>query len=207
MTDLRKLIACLPVALLGSLLAAPAAVAQTHIKVTVVAILATDRTKDVTPCLECLAKEIRKTQSQFTGFRAVRVTRLRLEVNQEGKFPLVDQKEASAVVLQPADKDNWVTLKVRAPGLETIVYRSKCGKFFPLMTGYETGNGERLFIAVAVAPCPGAAGGCHGPDGESGRKEGGARSSSAAPAGGKIRARTRCLPVASPSESVIILRA
>ena len=49
-----------------------------------------------------------------------------------------------------ADKADRYCLQVKAPTLASVTYKCAPAKYFPIVTGYETKNGERLIIAVMV---------------------------------------------------------
>lgn len=138
----------------GGWLAGPETVrAEEKVRVTVVAILANDRDKTVDPKLECLAREIRKTEPRLTSFHLAQTACKSVSVGDSYQFPLVDNEVARVIVVHGADKDNRVSLKVKPPHLGEIVYTSACGKFFPIVTRYQTKDKDRLIIAVMVRPC------------------------------------------------------
>jgi hypothetical protein len=143
----------------SSLLAAAFLIALTTglpdgtIKVTVAAILATDRDDKVDAKLDCFAREVRKLEPELTGFRLARTTCKPLELGVSYRFPLVDGKAAYVSLQQAADKENRVSLMVKPPGMGEIVYTSACGKFLPIMTPYQTKDKDRLFIAIMVKSC------------------------------------------------------
>jgi hypothetical protein len=128
--------------------------ADEKIHVTVVAILATDQNKKVEPRLESLAKEVQKTDPTLTGFRLVKCTCQKLQVGKKFEFPLVEDEAAAVVVKHSCDKEDRVGLTVKAPLVGEIAYSGACGKFFPIMTRYQTKDKERLIIAIRVQPCP-----------------------------------------------------
>src|SRR5437588_10490774 len=68
--------------------------ADDRVKVTVVAILATDRNSEVDPELKVLAQEVQKVERSLTGFRLRRTTTSSLARGEEHKYPLVDQEVA-----------------------------------------------------------------------------------------------------------------
>jgi hypothetical protein len=123
------------------------------VKVSVAAILATDRDKKVDPKLECLAHEVQKVHSNLTGFRIARATCKELEVGVPSEFTLIDGLRALVTVEHGADKNNRVSLTVRPPQMGEIAYRTACGKYFPILTRYETKDGDRLLIAIMVRSC------------------------------------------------------
>src|SRR5262245_56049022 len=116
----------------GLTLETPSHGADDHVKVTVVAILASEHDKSIDPKLECLAKEIQKTEPRLTGFRLGRTTCKSLPVGESYVFPLIDEKVVLVSVEHGADKDNRVSLKVKPPQLGEIHYSTSCGKFFPI---------------------------------------------------------------------------
>jgi hypothetical protein len=140
--------------LLGCLAGPNGAKAEEKIHVTVVAILATDQNKKVEPRLECLAKEVQKTDPALTGFRWAKCSCQKLEVGKKLEFRLVEDQVAAVVVKHGCDKEDRVGLTVKAPLVGEIAYSCACGKFFPIMTRYQTKDKERLIIAIRVQPCP-----------------------------------------------------
>jgi hypothetical protein len=140
--------------LLGCLAGPVGVRAEEEIKVTVVAILATDQNKKVEPRLEGLAKEVQKTDPKLTGFRWAKCSCQKLEVGKKLEFRLVEDQVAAVVVKHGCDKEDRVGLTVKAPLVGEIAYSCACGKFFPIMTRYQTKDKERLIIAIRVQPCP-----------------------------------------------------
>ena len=67
-------------------------------------------------------------------------------------FDLVADQQATVTVLKTADKDNRVQLKISLPTVAEITYTTTCGKFFPIVTRYQTKDRERLIIAIMVSP-------------------------------------------------------
>lgn len=143
-------------ALAGCLLGAATAVAEDppkNVSVSVVAILASKTSDEIDPRLKDIAKEIRKKNIDFKGFRVGKITCKSIPVNAAEAFELVADQKASIIVLKPADRDNRIQLKISPPKVGDITYTTTCGKFFPIMTTYQTPNGESLIIAVRVQPC------------------------------------------------------
>jgi hypothetical protein len=128
--------------------------AEKKIQVTVVAILATDQNKNVEPRLECLAKEVQKTDPALSGFRLVKCTRQEVEIGKKFDFSLVEDAVAAVAVKHGCDEEDRVGLTVKAPLVGEIAYSCACGKFFPILTRYQTKGKERLIIAIRVQPCP-----------------------------------------------------
>src|SRR5438445_10286812 len=92
--------------LLGCLAGSNGAKAEEKIHVTVVAILATDQNKKVEPRLECLAKEVQKTDPTLTGFRWAKCSYQKLEVGKKLEFRLVEDQVAAVVVKHGCDKED-----------------------------------------------------------------------------------------------------
>jgi hypothetical protein len=126
---------------------------EEDVKVSVVAILATDRNDKVGKGLECVAKEVRKKDEKLTGVRLGNMTCKSIAVGAKAKFDLVEGQTATVTVDHGADQKNRVQLKVKAPKLGEITYDTCCGKFLPIMTPYKTKDGEVLFVLVRVQPC------------------------------------------------------
>ena len=141
---------------LAALLAAGAvARAEELVKVTVVAVLASDRHAKVDPRLQELARELQKRDPTLTGFRVGRVTVLPLKVGQKDTFPLTDDASAEVTLLQPEGKEQKTRLSIKPPQMGEFVIETCCGKFFPIFTRYRTEKGqEQLILAVMVKPCP-----------------------------------------------------
>lgn len=125
------------------------------VRVTVLAILATDRNDKIDDKIKCIADEVRKEEPTLTGFKLVHMASKSVEVGKKEKFPLVDDEAASIVVNQARDmeKDKRIGLTVKAPRVGEITYRTCCSKFFPIVTRYQTKDGSRLILAVMVKPC------------------------------------------------------
>ena len=128
-----------------------------EVRVSVVAILASQSCTEVDPRLACIAKEVQKVHPQLKlkGFRLAKMSCKPVPVRGSETFELVVDQTVAITVLRDADKENKVQLKVTPPTLGEITYRTTCGKFFPIVTGYQTKNGEWLILAVRVQPCQG----------------------------------------------------
>jgi hypothetical protein len=153
--EFRICVALLPLAALVCWTpAAPACPPAGEIRVTVVAILACDKNDaKVDPKLAEIAKEIQKKKPKLVCFRMGRSTCLPIEVNKEEKIDLVEGKTVLVTLLQGPEKDNRVRLRVKAPGVGEVTYKTCCGKYFPLVTGVKTKDGKSLIIAIKVQPC------------------------------------------------------
>jgi hypothetical protein len=146
----------LSAALTTVLLIAPAVRAVDDVEVTVVAILATSDAKNakIQPEVAAIAREVQKKYPNLTGFRLAQMTCQSMTVGRPDTFTLVDKEAAQVTVEHGADKHDRVRLKVQPPQLKEITYTTCCGKFFPIVTPYQTKDKqEQLIIAVMVSTC------------------------------------------------------
>jgi hypothetical protein len=123
------------------------------VRVTVVAILATDKDDKIDPKLKGIARVVKKSEPQLSGFRVVRNTQVSIPPGGQHKFPLVDRETAEVTVQQGTEADNKVVLRVKAPQMGEIVYTTACGKFLPIVTRYQTKDNDRLIVAIMVGAC------------------------------------------------------
>ena len=123
------------------------------VRICVVAIVATDRDNLVDHRLRCIAKEVQKKEPTLTGFRLVTLNCKPVAVGGKETFKLVEGETATVEVLQAADEEDRVRLTVKAPLMGEITYGTCCGKYFPMMTRYQTKDKDRLILAVMVKPC------------------------------------------------------
>jgi hypothetical protein len=120
------------------------------VRVTVMAIHATEHNKNMDDDLKAIAEKVQKKDARLTGFRKGRTTSMKVTVGgQEKSFPLVDGESATVKVDALLDGDK-VTLVVKPPTLQSITYSAPLAKFFPIVTGYETKDKDRLIIAIMV---------------------------------------------------------
>jgi len=141
--------------LLASLFSAAARAEDGKIQVTVVAILATDKNTKVDDKLKDIAKEVQKKEPTLTGFVVERITVKSIKIGEKETFPLVDEKTVVVILAEKNEKDNCVSLTIKPPTLGDITYTCCCGKFFPVVTRYETKDKDRLIVAVMAKPCNG----------------------------------------------------
>lgn len=127
-----------------------------RVEITVVAVLAHDKDDKVHPKLKCLAPEVKKKDPKLTGLRLGKTSCKSLALGGSETFPLVDGKEATIEVKRCSEDPTRFCLKVKAPSLVgEITYSVVCGKYMPFDTKYVTKKeGERLFLAIMVQPCP-----------------------------------------------------
>ncbi len=122
--------------------------------VTVVAVLATDRNKQIDPRVKEIADEVQKLEPGLTGFRLVRTTSKPITLGKRDTFPLVDNETLSVLLQQTEAKEGQerIRLTVKAPLAGEITYSCCTSKFFPIMTRYLTKDNDRLIVAVMVKP-------------------------------------------------------
>ena len=135
---------------------------EPKVKVTVVVILANERCQFVDMRLKNVAAEVQKKDAKLTGFTLVSMMDMSLAGDAKGSFTCVEGTTVDVQVHHCMDKDNKVCLAVTAPLQNEIVYKAVCGKFLPIVTGYETK--ERVPAKwIAAALLQAAAGGKLGP--------------------------------------------
>jgi hypothetical protein len=127
--------------------------AEESVEVTVVAIVASERSTDIHPKLKTVAREVQKVDPKLTGFRLARATRRRVAVGVKESFPLIDCKDAAVTVRKSCGKDGRVELTVKPPLVGEITYTTCCEKYFPIVTRYQTEDKDRLIVAIMVEPC------------------------------------------------------
>jgi hypothetical protein len=126
---------------------------EKSVDVAVIAILATDRNDKIDPKLACIAREVRKSHKDLTGFQLSRMTRRSLTIGVKSDFEVVGGQKVGVTVVQGADEKNRVQVKLAPPGVGEITYDTCCGKFLPIVTEYRTKDKELLIIAVCIKPC------------------------------------------------------
>jgi hypothetical protein len=124
-----------------------------RIRVTVLVILASEKSDKIDPRVKCIAAEVRKRNPQLKGFQLGPMSQKSLAVDQVATFPLVEGQTAQVVVKKALCSKNKVELAVIPPCQGEIVYRTVCDKFLPIVTRCQTKNQERLILAVRVQPC------------------------------------------------------
>lgn len=123
------------------------------VRVTVVVVLATDQNTTVDPKLVDLAKEVQKRDETLTGFKIKAAEAKSIPIGDGYTFELLDKEVLRVRVERSRDADGRINLSIKPPGLEKITYHCTCGKFFPVVTPYQTKEGEVLIIAVMAKPC------------------------------------------------------
>lgn len=133
----------------------PAGAADGEVKVTVIAIHASNRHTEIDPILKCLAEKMQEKDRTLTGFLAGRMTSKFLRPGGEATFPLVDDQTAVVIVEPKPHKAKGICLTVKTPGLGVFTYTISCEKCFPIATPYRTKSGERLIVGFLVEPAGG----------------------------------------------------
>ena len=124
-----------------------------EVKITIAVILATDRNMVVDRDVKCVAEAVQKNYPNLTGFRLEKIAWESLAVGTSKKFALVDDEVATVLVRHGADSKNRVGLTMKAPLQGEIQYTTCCGKFFPIVTRYQTKDRDVLILAIRVQPC------------------------------------------------------
>lgn len=140
-----------PIAALVVLTCSGGHAAAQDVRVTVVAILASDRHQNVDSKLQALAAEIKKRDDRLTGFKIDRTTSKPLAIGQKDTFQLISDLTADVTLVQRDEKDNKVRLTVKAPHVGEITYSTSYGKYFPIMTRYQTEKEKEWLILAVMA--------------------------------------------------------
>ena len=125
------------------------------VRVSVVAVLATDQNDKIDPKLECIAKEVRKIDPKWTGFRIAKMTCKSLPLGGKGDFDLGGDQTLRVAVEQKGDEEGRFQMKITPPRMGDITYTTTCGKFFPVVTPFRNKDNELLIVAVRIQPCAG----------------------------------------------------
>ena len=126
---------------------------EKSVDVAVIAILATDHNDKVDPKLACIARQVRKSHKELTGFQLGTMARRSLTIGVKSNFEVVGEQKVGVTVVHGADGKNRVEVKVAPPGMGEITYDTCCGKFLPVVTEFRTKDKELLIIAVCIKPC------------------------------------------------------
>ena len=148
----RRLFLCwAAVATLG-----PAALrAEETVKVTVIAILASDKHKEVDKRLTAFAEEVQKKHPSLTGFRVAHSTTEKLTLGVTKNFPLTDGESLDLTANASQTEAGKITITLKPPKLDQITYNCVCERYFSMATQHFTKDREQLFIAVTGKPCAG----------------------------------------------------
>lgn len=125
------------------------------VRVSVVAVLATDQNDKIDPKLECIAREVRKLDPKWTGFRIAKMTCKSLPLGGKDEFDLGGGQTLRVAVEQKSDEEGRFQMKITPPRMGDITYTTTCGKFFPVVTPFRDKDNELLIIAVRIQTCAG----------------------------------------------------
>jgi hypothetical protein len=133
----------------------PAMLFADEAEVTVIAILASDRSTKIDKKLESIAAEIRKRDKTLTGFTLDSQTKRTLQFNKKESFPLVDNLNADVTVISTNTEKAETKVIVKGPDSPQVEYTIKGEKYFPIKTDYQRKEEkERLYFAIMVKPLP-----------------------------------------------------
>jgi len=129
---------------------------EERVKITVAVILANGDGK-VDDRLKCVASEVHKTHPKLSGFQLGTTTTRPVTLGTAEKFKLADGQEALISVKHCTACPGRFCLEIKSKALVgEMTYSSVCGKYFPLVTGYQTkDHGDQLIIAFKVESCAG----------------------------------------------------
>jgi hypothetical protein len=144
---------CAVVAIFGLAFFAAAPARAQDVRVTVVTILASEKSDYVDPKLKDLAHEVKSREPSLTGYRLGKTGYRDMSLGQKQAIKLFDDKDYSTdvTVLRKDDSKKWFELEVKPPLVGAIRYEVACDKFFPIVTRALV-DGERLIIAYMVKP-------------------------------------------------------
>jgi len=127
------------------------------IRVTVVVILATTENNVVDKKLTELAKEMKKRDSDFTGF-ALHSTLLKsIPVGEDHTFDLIDEQTLKIAISDSKDEHGRVAITATPLSGKDVSYTCVCDKFVPIITGHKTKDKQQLIVAINARPCLGKA--------------------------------------------------
>ncbi|WP_020474820.1 hypothetical protein [Zavarzinella formosa] len=136
--------------------ASPAALrADETVKVTVIAILASDKHKEVDKRLTAFAEEVQKKNPSLTGFKFAYTTTDKLTLGVTKTFPLVENETVEVTANLSKIDEGKITITLKPPKIGQITYNCVCERYFSMATQHFTKDKEQLFIAVTGKPCPG----------------------------------------------------
>jgi hypothetical protein len=139
----------------GLVLAGSAVAAAEEVRVCVIAIIATERNKEVDPKLTCIAEQVQKTHPKLTGFSFKELGCKSMAVGERKEFKLPGNEVAAVTVLEPTGKDKPYRIRLEPPQMKPITYETCCTKFLAIRTPVRTKDNDLLLIAVRVTPCKG----------------------------------------------------
>ena len=128
-------------------------VAAQEYTVTVIAILASDKSTTVDPKLAEIAAEARKREKGLTGFRIGRTHAKPMKVGDKETYALTDDAGMEVTIQPKPSRPDRIKVSLKPPQSGEVVYETAAERYFPVMTGYATPKDkERLIVAVMVKP-------------------------------------------------------
>jgi hypothetical protein len=139
------------------LLAAPVALADEPIRVTVVVILASEKHKEVNEKIKAVADEVQKNHPNLTGFKLSKTLSESVAKGKTHTFKLPGDSKMEVSVHASLDLNGCATLTIKPPTLGEITYNCKCGKYFPILTKFQPDKDseEKMILAIMAKPCNG----------------------------------------------------
>jgi hypothetical protein len=131
------------------------ALACEKVRVCVVSILASERDDKIDPKLVYIARELKKMNPKLKGFRLGPISSKSVAIGVKDRYELIEKQMTAITIVQGANEDDRILLKVTPPKMGEITYDTVCGKFLPILTGFRDKNGDMLIIAIRVQPCHG----------------------------------------------------
>ena len=125
------------------------------VRVTLVVIKASESDEATNPKLATLAKEVRKRNDEFVGFKIVNTLDKSIPLGEPYSFDLPEKQTATVTIREGMDKAGRIELIVKLPGLDEVTYNCVCDKFFPIVTPYKLKTGETILVAILAKPCAG----------------------------------------------------
>jgi|SRR5262245_11637429 len=126
-----------------------------NVRVTVVAVLASDKHKEVNERLKEFAEKMQEKDPKLTGFKLEQVSCESIAPGKSATLKLIGKETVEVSVNEKTDADGRVLLTVKRADVGEVTYACCCGKFVPFITNYYTAkpNSERLLFAVMAKPC------------------------------------------------------
>jgi hypothetical protein len=127
--------------------------APNEVKISVLAILATDQCNKIDDRVACIAREVQKIDPKLTGFQVHKMMCRSIPIGETVPFELIDGQTVGVTVDHGCNPEERIQMKIEPPLLGEITYETCCGKFMPIITRYRTADNQLLIIAVRVQPC------------------------------------------------------
>ena len=130
------------------------------VEVRLIAILASQKHKEVQGKLSAFAEEVRRTEPKLTGFKIEHSAVESIPLGETKKIVIVPGQTVEVTVNKPKDENGRITLTIQPPKLTAITYECVCDKYIALATQHyvekmvgKEKDQQQLFIAVMAKPC------------------------------------------------------